>query len=437
MYKPVLVAHTQAGGNLTTYVNNAIGYLNASTSYADIAGDLKNSLVGMQQAESSTIVGLARDGMTKVICRTVNADTPLADPNSLPLALAELIRQMVSQSYRVSPMTISASSSAASGNVGTGAIVLTTKRGDGLAQDNQFAETGVLTCTGDAQAGTATSGSEPFSFAGDYAPASIDGYDWPGFSGATASLTSTDAAASTPNLLTNGDFEDFTVANTPDSWTLSGGTAGTDFFSEASVIYAGLKALKITGNGSNGPVIRQTLTTLKPNRVYAVNCWATRSAALSAAGNLTIRLVDGSNATITDDQSAANGVTVANSALTGSYAPYNGVLITPKVLPSTVKIQLTSNDAADLDNTKSIYIDHFAMAEVAPLYVGGPFCGVFSGATAWMTNDSYSITTANNHNAATYGATWQTVFDRLFSMRSLGLLLPTSGTTLLNDSLIA
>jgi hypothetical protein len=301
-----------------------------------------------------------------------------------------------------------------------------------------FAEVGSLTCTGDAQAGTATAGSEPFQYRGDPAPASVDRETWPGASGATAGTTTVNAAVTAPNLLTNSTFDTFTVANTPDSWDLGAGTTpGTNVFSEASIVYAGSKSLKFLGTGATRPIIRQTLTTLRPNRVYAVNFWVRASGTLTTAANLKVRLVDGSNAVITDDQAAENGVTVDLTTLTTSYVAKSGVLITPKVLPAVVKVQLEASNGADLVTSEAVYADALAMAEVAPfLYPGGPGLAVFAGSVPFMSGDSWDVTTTNNQNGQTYGATWQRVFDRFFGMRGLGLLLPTAGTTLLNDSLI-
>jgi hypothetical protein len=428
-------AHAYAGGSLGPDVTAAVAGLGVSN--ADIGGPLASGLDGWEAAVSSQLGNGLRAAAGTYLARVVNADVTLSDRNSIPLALAELVRQMVSQSYRVAACTVTATA-AAGGNTGNGNVVLTTKRGDGRTQDNLFAEVGALTCTGDAQAGTATAGGEPFQYRGDQAPADVMRWDWPGANGASAGTAAVSAAGTAPNLLTNSTFETFTVANTPDSWDLGAGTTpGTNVFSEASIVYAGSKSLKFLGNGSTRPIIRQTLTTLRPNRVYAVNAWVRASGTLTTAANLKIRLVDGSNAVIADDQSAENGATVDLTTLTTSYVAKSGVLITPKVLPAVVKLQLEASNGADLVTAEAVYVDTLSMAEVTFLYPGGPALAVFAGAVPFMTGDSWDVTTTNNQNGQTYGGTWQRVMDRFFSMRSLGLLLPTAGTTLLNDSLIA
>lgn len=433
LYYPLKRQHAVVQGNLTTDVAAAVSGLGVTN--ADIGGPLASGLAGCQS--TSQLGSLIRTAAQKYLCRVVAADVALADPNSVPLALRELIRQMLSQSYKVSACTVTATPTAVSGIVGTGAVVATVLNPYGVTQDNQFAETGILTCTGDAQNGTATAGSEPFQYRGDFAPASDLGFDWPGYSGSSARVDTIDAGGSSPNLLTNSDFEDFAVANTPDSWTIGAGSVGVSIFSEATNFYAGSKALKFLGTGSVRPILRQTLTTLKPNRVYAVNVWLRASGTLTTAANLKIRLVDGSNAVITDDASGANGVTVDLTTLTTVYVAHGGVLITPKTLPAVVKLQIEASNGADLVTSEAVYVDSLAMAEATYLYAGGPGLGIFAGAVPFMTNDAFSIATANNQNSAVNGSTFQRVFDRLYGMRAQQLLLPTAGSTLLNDSLIA
>jgi hypothetical protein len=436
LYYPMKRAHTFVGSQLAVDVPAAVTGLGVTN--ADVGGPLISGLNTYESAVTSQLGTAIRTAATAYLTRIVNNDVTLPDRSSVQLALRELVRQMVVQSYKVSACTVTAAAAAVSGNTGNGAVVITTKRGDGLTQQNLLAEVGQLLCTGDAQAGTATAGSEPFTYSGDPAPTDVLGFAWPGASGASTGLAAVDAAATSPNLLTNGAFETFTVANTPDGWTIGVGTPGTDIFSEASVVYAGTKALKFLGVGSTRPTLRQTLTTLKPNRVYAVNCWVRSSGTLTTAANLKLRLVDGSNAVITDDQAAENGVTADLTTLTTGYVAKGGVLITPKVLPATVKLQLEASNGANLVTSEAVYVDSLAMAEVNPfLYPGGPGLAVFAGSVPFMTGDSFDVTMTNNRNGASYGATWQTVFDRWFGMRGLGLLLPTSGTTLLNDSLIA
>jgi hypothetical protein len=433
LYYPLKRGHAYVATQLAADVPAAVTGLGVAN--ADIGGPLAAGLDGWEAAVTSQLAAGLRTAAGAYLLRVVNADVGLPDARSVPLALAELVRQMIAQSYKVATCTVTVAAAAVSGNTGNGAVVITSKRGDGLTQQNLFAEVGLLSCTGDNQAGTATAGSEPFQYRGDPAPSGVDRETWPGASGATAGTTAVDAAGTSPNLLTNSDFEDFTTANTPDSWTLGSGTvAGTNIFSEASLVYAGSKAVKFLGNGSTRPIIRQTLTTLKPNRVYAINGWVRSSGTLTTTGNLKFRLVDGSNAVIVDDQSAENGVTAALTGLTTTYTAKGGVLITPKVLPATVKLQIEASNGADLVTSEAVYLDNLAMAEVSFLYGGGPALAVFSGSVPFMSNDAFDITTTNNRAGQSYGATFQTVFDRWFNMKQLGLLLPVAGSTLLDDT---
>jgi hypothetical protein len=79
----------------------------------------------------------------------------------------------------------------------------------------------------------------------------------------------------------------------------------------------------------------------------------------------------------------------------------------------------------------SVYIDEVAVVAGTELYDGGPYIAVFSGATPAVVEDDWVLTATNDR-----GGEWQTMYNRAFDMAGKGFLLPTSGTTLLPDSLI-
>ena len=62
---------------------------------------------------------------------------------------------------------------------------------------------------------------------------------------------------------------------------------------------------------------------------------------------------------------------------------------------------------------------------------------VFSGNVNFIENDGWDMTTTNDFGGSSNLATFQWLFDRLFNMRSLGLLLPsTASSPTVADSLI-
>jgi hypothetical protein len=51
--------------------------------------------------------------------------------------------------------------------------------------------------------------------------------------------------------------------------------------------------------------------------------------------------------------------------------------------------------------------------------------------------DGFILTATNNYGGASNLSTWQQLFERLFGMRALGLVLPSSGGPTIADSLIS
>lgn len=384
-------------------------------------------LAALQAIAKNTLIGMVHD------------DNPLP-AQTLALAMEELISQMEGSSDDVDASTTSATPATGSANVGNGACVATVKRTDGRDNEHVYAEDIVITCTADAVTGSATQFSETFTAKGEAAAASPLAYNWPAGSGALKTLTAVNASGdnATGNKLTNSDFETFTVADTPDNWTILVGVAGTDI-NESSDKFYGTKCLEILGDGATLTSIAQTfnsvsgtLGTLKPNTVYIWNAWMKRDTSL-AGGVLAVELVDGSNSVIADDAGNNNATSITlSSGLTTSYAAKNGVFVTPANLPTTVKLRIRLTTAAT--SGESFYIDRLALTEVAePLYTGGPFAAVFAGATASLKNDNFTVAVANNH-----AGTFQKLFWRLFDMPTLGLQLPsdTGGSETINDNLV-
>lgn len=375
----------------------------------------------------------------------VYEDNPQASRSDLKSSLVELIRQMKASSDTVKAATVTATSAAIAGytNTGNGALVLSTKRGDGLVQENLIAEVGRLTCTSDSQTGGSTASQESFTYKGSVAQTDLFHWEWPLGSGATQTVQTIDPKLSNNgnNLLNNSGFETFTVANTPDNWVIAVGTAGTNVFSEASVVYTGSKALRIAGSATNVALTQTfnvtsggTAGKLVADTQYAVAIWLKVDVA-PAAGVLTVELIDGSNTVINDDQGVANAFTISCPALTTSYAAFSGVFRLPKLVPTTVKIRLRLSTA--LSAGTNLYLDNLGLGKTTALYAGGPELAIFAGSTNWLLNDRFSVTATNNRGGASNLKSFQVGFDRLFNMRGLGLLLPSTGSPTIADSLIA
>lgn len=372
---------------------------------------------------------LAQDTLIKM----VNDDTILSSL-TVPAAMTILISQMTANSETVLANTVSVAVTTGASNIGTAICIASVKGPDGKNREYVNNETIVAMAATDSQGGTATAGSEQWVAAGELSQSNPLAFDWPLGSGASNSYTSQDAGAGV-GYLANGDFEDWTVANIPDNWSIVIGTAGGTVFKESTLIFRGTYALKILGNGSELTCLKQlfnqssgsgTSFNLLPNTVYAFNVWL-RMSSVPSAGTIVFELTDSAGTIINNDQGVANRATKALTAATTSYAPVSGFFQTPRVLPTTTPFNLRIRLTVALDNAKSCYLDDIVLVPGAEFYQGGPYIAIIPGATATVIGDFFNVAVANN-----WGGGFQKVFQRYYGMTQLGMQLPsaTSGNTI-------
>jgi hypothetical protein len=390
----------------------------------------------------------------------VQDDNPTAAA-SIQSAISELIRQMRVAAASVQACTVTATAAAFStptANNGNGVIAVSTKRGDGLVQENLFPETAYILCTQDSQTGGATRGQEQFTYYAQTAITDVWSNLYPGGAGGTQTLSAIDASVyqtSTGNMLNNGDFELFTT-NTPNQWTVLVGTPGTDFAKDTGTVFDGSADLKFIGGTAVQSSIAQTFNSgagstvvLQPDTVYAVNYWV-KADVVPASGVLTLDLVDGTNTTINDDQATANTFALTLSGISTSYVAKSTFFRTPRALPATQKLRVRISTV--IPGGSNIFFDRLSMTPATTLYPGGPMAAIFSGQTTapFIANtsasappgtpgngDGFILTATNNYGGASNLSTWQQLFERLFGMRALGLVLPSSGGPTIADSLIS
>lgn len=374
------------------------------------------------------------------VVEMANNDTPLASPQ-LSLALQLLISQMTGVAS-VQASVVSAGTQTAVGTPnGNPVIVASTKRGDGLVNEYAIAETLTFLCTNDAQSGGATLNQEPLSIKGTIAANPL-AYNWPLGSNYSGSQNCVDATQDYPaggNLLRNSDFESWTVPNVPDRWVVQVGTPGTTILEATSQAYSGTHCLQYVGNGSQLTQITQDFNSttgtgyrLKPLTQYAWNCFLRVDSSAPAVGVLQVALVDNLLTVINDQQGLANVATVSLPGRTGTYASFSGVFRTPAVLPnSNVGLKFSLALTTALSNAKNMFFDHLALTEMKGTYPGGLSFSSFSADTPLIVGDSWKFVATN-----TLGL-FQKAFQRLFDMRTLGLILPSSGSPTISDSLIA
>jgi hypothetical protein len=395
----------------------------------DMLGQLQSAQAA-GRAWTSYLQGRAQQALLDM----ANLDQGVQAPASQTLAQAVklLVAQMTTSGDSVQQAAFAAAAPAALGTpAGQPVLAVSLTGPDGKALQYVFPEKLGFTATGDAQASPSLAGVEPFAVAGPPNVTDPLSGNWPGGSGCRQSLTSVDATqgAAGGNLLTNSGFETFTVANTPDGWTILVGVAGADILRGLSP-YAGTSDLQLAGDGATLSALAQTLTGLTPATVYAVNFF-TKVSAVPAAGVLEVSLVDGANAVVNDAAGAANLVSVALPGATTAYAAHAAFFRTPALLPAQLKLRVRLSTA--LSAGVAAHVDHLALAKVAqPLYAGGPYAAVFSGAAKVLAGDQWVVAVTQ-----TTASKWQQAAERIFGMRALGLTLPFSATPTIPESLIA
>lgn len=386
---------------------------------SDSTAQLNSGINGL-----SAVSSWVSSALTKTLIEMMYDAHPLT-AKTISASMAELITEMLADAQSVKANTVTISATAGGSNVGNGKVITSLLDGNGKTLEYCYAETLPLVFTS-----TFSAGAERASISGTVAATSMTGQDWPLGSAGSASVVSMDAAA-TNNFLTNGGFDTFTVSNVADNWTYDVGTAGSQFFSEASVIFKG-KALKVAGDGSTQSGWSQPLSVsaLNSDTPYALNFWC-KNSANPAAGVLTVDLYDGTSV-IADQSAANNSFTVDLTTLGTSYVAKNHVFRFKEPLPATAKLRFRFTTA--MSSAKSFYIDQVTFQPMTQLYTAGPFVALASGNANWSLDDTYSIVVGND-----YGGQVQTAFWRCFNMPTLGMILPsvTDSSETIPNSIIA
>ncbi len=209
-----------------------------STAYTT-RGERTGAITGITQANPAVVTSSAH-GLADGDIVTISGVAGMTEVNGLRF-VADVVD---ANSYRLTGINSSGYTAYSSGglwhaNYGNGPIALSVKDGSGNSLENVLAEDILVGCDN-----SDTSGSETFLAVGESAVTDKLSHLWPAGSGASISLSTINGST---NLLTNGDFETFTVTNTPDDWTLDTGAATTDFLEENTNYLRALPALRWMG----------------------------------------------------------------------------------------------------------------------------------------------------------------------------------------------
>lgn len=370
----------------------------------------------------------------------VNDDTTVPG-GTLGGALRELVRQMNGSSDSVDASDVGVTLTAGSSNTGNGDGYASVSSDGTQERENAFAETIEARCVVDgySRSRTGYQGRESWEVKGG-AYLGDSAYDWDTASGSgglvlirTVSGTQQGANGVHENMTVNGDFETFTVANTPDNWSIRAGVAGTTIFS-VSTYYRGSKALKFTGDGSTLMKLEQpfldssgTPAGLHPLTWYQIR-FAMRRNGTVTGGVFRVSITDAGGSV-----QWSSSVSVTCSTLTTSYATYAVRFRTDDTIPSGGG-KLTIEFTTALPNTEQVYVDELCMCEMAEVYPLGPLVAIFAGAADYAEEDRFALAVTNDR-----AGKFQSHFQRFFGTNDLGILLPsdTGGSETISDTLVS
>lgn len=418
------LSYDHASTGFLTHIGRLIAASNVYYQLAqDLEGELANILdtydLGDQDAHvdglTSTYAGFAseyasrRAALVSYAARRLGDRTTILEELVLPAntgtatILERLITQMITDSETVDASTVTISSvSMNSGNDGNG-FILTTKVLDGAQSpgrgpsgsypshpkyngvDSEFcyAEDVRVECTRDSYQDGVTTGEE--SFLWSVGPSDVFmGVEGEAGGGDNATLTVLNAE----RIISNGNFEDFSVTNTPDSWDVDNGAVTTNILKEtgASNVYRGSSSLKFLGSGAATIQISQTPSTgiLKPLTRYLVAVLIKADASI-AAGTLTIQF-EGTGYTATSPTNEVQTVQISGTPTGGTFTiswdcPYRSTQTTAaiaynataatiqaalRLLPGLESVVVANTAGAPPDQTVSVTF-HGCVGNVAQL----------------------------------------------------------------------
>ena len=249
-----------------------------------------------------------------------------------------------------------------------------------------------------------------------------------------ADVTAT-AIGTTPNYThtvtfnsVGGDVTQLTSTNllTGGSPTISHGTTVAGDASD----YRGV-SLKLVGNSSTLHALYAPLAMLQTETVYFCHLRARRFGVATAAALNVAVVQEIGGAALDDTAGIANELAIDAEAMSDAeYTSYWFSFRLPATASSPVYLRIAATAAIPTGAT--VYLDEVAVTAGAQLYAGGPFAAAFSGRDAAAEGDGWTLVVINDH-----AGEWQDWYNRVFNMANYGLSLPTTGSALIDDALIA
>lgn len=399
------------------------------------ADDDQEAVDGLQtdkltyRATPTTYLSALSEYASTSVITQVNRSTLLQNP-TIVNALNKIAEQMVANSDSLQRPTTSVSVSAWADNLSDTVVKASLTSPKGVPLDQVFAETIRIEVTGDS-ANSGTAWAETLTVTGEGSVETTDPF-YPRGSGASTTFTVLDPSAS-DGFLVNADFETWagTGNNTPGTWTIATGTAGTHIFRESVEVLRDDYAAKLTSDGSTLVTLRQAVT-LEPNTVYGLVTFVKASAS-DGTGVFRIRLVNGSGTVITNDNGDNLSTTadMSSTISTSAFTTVSTFFQTPRQLPDIVYLEFGFSAAPS--SPKSLYVDSVCLGEATAAYTGGPYLFAASRSAKSAQGDYWevAVTTNANNNSLVRG------LDRLFATRTNLVAFPTALSPTVVDTLIS
>lgn len=384
-------------------------------------------------------IDLARSVADLVTIRLMDRDTVIEQLSGLMTTpsiqdvLRELIRDMKQTPQNVKKSTVTLGSVSSEGTPkGNGTIKLF-KTLDGVTPpdtgmipvleyfdvDSELAfasEKFTATCIRDSTTDGLPEGEEEFLWEGRPQAVSGGPFSWRDHGTGTRRIIRT---ATQEIVLTNQGFEFWDGANTPTSWTIVNGAAGTNVIEEsaASNVQLGDKSLKLVSTGATitlrQPFNRVALSALK--RYFNAVWYKEAGTNAVAAGTLEIKAVSPSGETVSTDSILRSVTNTATTfTLLNSDIEYDS-----NEIPSDIELQIqwTGSTSGDI-----IWLDGLMFY---PLNWARHGMAIVPASSAFMRGDRLVYTVTND-----LAGVFQTFF-----MRQFGVQLPSSATPTIADTL--
>lgn len=389
----------------------------------DAVTSFRNSAITYQSV-------LAQDCATSWLLQ-VQRDTTVT-PATLQRAVQIVYDQMVTNVQSINRPTITTAVAYGGTNLGNTKFFLSNTNIYGDPLDMTLAEVMTATCTSQGSGLSST-----FQVHGA-ASVAVTAYNWPQGSGASTSITVVDPAID--GIVTNSSLSTFTVADTPDDFTIVNGAAGaTVFEAVAGGVRTGSNAVYLRSDGAQATKIQQELS-LQVNTAYAITFQAKMNTN-SATGVLVVQFVDGSGTVIANDAAAnlqaSYNLNGGAGEITTSYQLLTVFFSTPRQLPSSGVFLRAGYGVAGV-STRQLYLCNLQVFQATPLYgaqgtgTSGPFAAGVANTVASAVGDgaTFTLTSSLGTQSFVFG------MERLMSFRNLGAYLPSSTSPTVPDNLV-